>query len=151
MASLKGVTLFLDIDGTLIDSPNRNLIEQLKEPMKLLPGVLEKLTAWDRAGCTIILTTGRPSGYRQRTEEQLKEACIPYEQLVMGLGGKARIVVNDAKPDGRRTAFAYCLTPNVGLEEVNINNLYQENPLSVAYGSDQYTQKEIDAQGDSRR
>jgi hydroxymethylpyrimidine pyrophosphatase-like HAD family hydrolase len=151
MNSLKGVTLFLDIDGTLIDSPNRNIIEQLKEPMKVLPGVLEKLTAWDRAGCTIILTTGRPSGYRARTEEQLKEACIPYEQLIMGLGGKARIVVNDAKPDGRRTAYAYCLTPNIGLEEVNINSLYQENPIQVTYGSDLYTQEEIDSNRDNRR
>lgn len=148
---LQPVTLFLDIDGTLIDSPNRNLIEQLREPMKLLPGVLEKLVAWDRAGCTIILTTGRPSGYRVRTEEQLKEACIPYEQLVMGLGGKTRIVINDAKPDGRKTAFAYCLTPNVGLDEVNINNLFQENPLHVDQGQDLYTQKEIDANGDNRR
>ena len=135
MSKLSAVTIFLDIDGCIVDSPNRNIIEQLKEPMKVLPGVLEKLTAWDRAGCTIILTTGRPSGYRARTEEQLKEACIPYEQLVMGLGGKARIVINDAKPDGSRTAFAYCLTPNVGLDEVNINSIYQENPYLSTKGS----------------
>lgn len=138
------VTMILDLDATIIASPNRSLEEQLVNDLVFLPGSKEKLFEWDRQGFRIYILTGRPLGTFARTEEQLKKANIPYTQLICGAGGGPRILVNDEKPDGRKTAFAYSLKPNVGMGEVNTENLYQENPLKVNYGQDLCKQEDIE-------
>ena len=47
----------------------------------------------------IILTTGRKEGMRRITEQQLESAGIVYDKLIMGIGGGARVLINDLKPD----------------------------------------------------
>lgn len=115
-------TIFCDIDGTLIVHPqwgqpgSKNLDQQLT----VLPGVVEKLWEWDRLGYNIILTTGRKEGLREITIEQLKKANIIYDQLIMGLGGGERILINDKKPDGQETALAINLQRDVGIKSVEV-------------------------------
>jgi ribonucleotide monophosphatase NagD (HAD superfamily) len=121
-------TLILDLDGCIVENKNRDIFEQLDIDLVLLPGVREKIKAWDRAGCKIYVFTGRTEGSRARTEEQLKKLNIPYTQLVMGSGGGPRVLINDSKPDGRRTAFAYSIQPNVGFGDIEIEDLVQHNP-----------------------
>jgi hypothetical protein len=69
-------------------------------------------------GHYIILTTARPEGVRASTERQLHEAGIFYDQLVMGLPTGPRVLVNDAKPDGMKTAHAVNLVRDTGIYEI---------------------------------
>ena len=89
--------------------------------LKLLPGTLEKISEWDRKCYRIILTTGRREGARVETEKQLREAGIIYDQLIMGISGATRVLINDKKPDGiTKTAFAYNLIRNEGIKHLDI-------------------------------
>lgn len=113
-------TIFLDIDGTLVEHLG-NIEKQCMQELKLLPGTLEKLSEWDRKGYNIILTTGRREGSRRRTEEQLEKLGIVYDKLIMGIGGGARVLINDLKPDrDDNTAIAINLKRNLGIKDVNI-------------------------------
>ena len=111
-------TLFIDIDGTLLHHYGEGIV-QVHKRGKLLPGVLKQMDAWDRKGYNIILTTGRRESQRQKTEEQLLKAKIPYDRLIMGLGGGARVIINDTKPNSKiPTAFAITVPRNGGLREI---------------------------------
>lgn len=113
-------TVFLDIDGTLIEH-SENISEQFTKTPKLLDGTLEKLSEWDKMGYNIILTTGRRESVRDLTIKQLSELGIFYDQLIMGLGGGIRILINDRKKDKNYdTAIAINLNRNEGIKSINI-------------------------------
>lgn len=114
------ITVFCDLDGTLIEHDPANIAFKENYKMKPLSGSLEKLSEWDRKGYYIVLTTGRKESLRKLTEEQLTEVGIFYDQLVMGIGSGMRYLINDKKPDGSATAFALCLERNQGLSKINI-------------------------------
>ena len=117
-------TIFCDLDGTLTEHPNSgdNYITRydLEQNMKVLPGTKEKLWEWDGKGYNIILTTGRKEGMRKSTEEQLRKAGIIYDQLIMGIGGGDRVLINDKKPDGRVAASVINLNRDDGVKDVKI-------------------------------
>jgi hypothetical protein len=50
----------------------------------------------------------------------LSDIGIFYDKLIMGVGGGPRIIINDNKPDGRETAFAYSLERNKGISSLDI-------------------------------
>ncbi len=111
-------TIFLDIDGTLIEH-NENLSKLFTEKPTLLEGTLDKLAEWDKKGYNIILTTGRREGVREITKKQLAELGIYYDQLIMGIGGGIRVLVNDRKKDKNHdTAIAINLTRNEGIQAI---------------------------------
>ncbi len=112
-------TIFLDIDGTILKYQGK-LSAISTHPASILPGVLEKLDEWEGMGCQIILTTGRKESLRRLTEQQLTLLGIFYDQLIMGIGGGPRHLVNDKKPDGRITAFAHNVERDGGLGDVNV-------------------------------
>lgn len=112
-------TIFLDIDGTLVHH-NGSLSGQLDE-MTLLPGVREKFDEWDRKGHNIILVTGRRESMRAKTEEQLRSFNLYWDQIIFGLGGGVRVLINDFKPNSQEpTAIAINLVRNTGIEDINI-------------------------------
>tara|TARA_Y100000816_G_C25983649_1_gene513673 strand:+ start:287 stop:643 length:357 start_codon:yes stop_codon:yes gene_type:complete len=116
----KPKTVFCDIDGTLFYH-HGDLHKQITETPVLLEHVKETLVDWDRKGYNIILTTGRKESTRKLTEIQLEKAGIFYDQLIMGLGGGERILINDLKPNSsNETAKAYNLKRNKGLLDVKI-------------------------------
>lgn len=129
-------TVILDIDGVLLETTG-NIDEQVDRNYNppALQGVVEKLKEWDRMGCSVILLTGRPESARKTTERQLEEAHIFYDQLVMGVGGGVRILVNDRKPpnekypNGRVTAFAVSPPRNWGIKDIDIDLLEQEGNI----------------------
>lgn len=113
-------SVFIDLDGTLIEHTG-NLEKQLTGPPKLLPGVLEKFSEWDKKNYNIIITTGRKESLRKLTESQLNSLHIVYDQLVMGLGPGERFLINDHKPgDDTVMAVAIELERNQGLTDVDI-------------------------------
>ena len=113
-------TIFCDIDGTLVKhaAPSESSRPDFK--MELLEGTLEKMLEWDKNGYYIILTTGRKESLRGETIRQLSEAGIFYDQLIMGIGGGPRYLINDAKPDNTNSSFSVCLERNTGIKDLDI-------------------------------
>jgi uncharacterized HAD superfamily protein len=113
-------TLFIDIDGTLIKHFG-NLTHQITKEPEILEGVLEKMNEWDKKGYNIILTTGRRENLREITKVQLLKLGIFYDQLIMGIGGGIRILINDKKIENNEdTAFAIVINRNEGLKNINL-------------------------------
>ena len=112
-------TIICDIDGTLcIHQPPT--INTIPTQLILLPGTIETLCEWDSKGYNIILTTGRKESMRKSTEQQLANAGIFYDQLVMGIGGGDRVLINDNKPNGETAAACINLKRNEGISNLNI-------------------------------
>ena len=116
----KNFTIFCDLDGTLWEQGDPTEIAKPGYQPKIIHGTVDKIREWDSKGYKIVLTTGRKESLRDVTIKQLSYAGIVYDQLVMGIGGGDRIVVNDDKPDGRHTAFAINLERNKGIKDINI-------------------------------
>jgi len=124
----KAKTIFCDIDGTILNHAGKidDLIYQLRKPeyqlgAKLLEGVKERFQEWEERGYNIILTTGRRESLREVTEKQLLRLGISYDQLIMGIGGGQRVLINDLKPNSTEpTAIAICLKRDGGMKNVKI-------------------------------
>ena len=111
-------TVFCDIDGTLCEHGGDICVQHLR-PLNVLPGVLEHLREWDRRGYHIILVTGRRESVREDTVRQLAAAGIIYDQLVMGVGGGTRVLINDTKQGSvGETAISINLVRNQGLLDI---------------------------------
>jgi hypothetical protein len=120
MEDIRKKSIFLDIDGTIIKHCG-NLCSQYLNEADVLPNVKEKLLEWDLKGYNIILTTGRRESCRSHTEKQLANAGIFYDQLIMGIGGGQRILINDSKPNSTEpTAIAFTVERNVGIGDLEI-------------------------------
>lgn len=113
-------TIICDIDGTIVKhrAPSKNT--DFSDKLELLPGTLEKFLEWDSKGYNIILITGRKESLRKNTEMQLSKVGIFYDQLIMGVGGGHRILINDQKPNGTETAFAFSPQRNKGIKNINV-------------------------------
>ena len=115
----KPKTIICDIDGVLFEHYNKGLSSQLYS--KPLEGTLKKINEWDAKGYNIILMTGRRESLRTKTEKQLLMCDIFYDQLIMGVGGGDRIIINDRKPDSDRdTAYSINLYRNESIMEEKI-------------------------------
>lgn len=115
-------TIICDIDGTLVKHVSLDTSSKPDFKMELLPGTIKKLQEWDVKGYNIILISGRRESMRKVTEKQLSEVGIMYDQLILGVGGGERHLINDMKPDGKTgTAFSYNIKRNVdGINSLNI-------------------------------
>lgn len=111
-------TIFCDIDGTLVKHVAPSIATSPNHKMELLDGTLEKLLDWDKKGYYIILTTGRKESLRDITKKQLSEVGIFYDQLIMGIGGGARYLINDCKPEGTKSAFSFNIERNKGINDI---------------------------------
>ena len=113
-------TIICDIDGTLIKHQPPNVSANSSYIPELLDGSIEKLNEWERKGYNLILLTGRKESMRTVTEKQLTMLGIYYDQLVMGVGGGARYLINDSKPDGEEAAFAINIIRNTGVKNIDL-------------------------------
>jgi len=113
-------TIICDIDGTLVLHNKPSDTAKKSTELVLLEGTLDKLNEWERNGYNIILLTGRKESMRQVTINQLSQLGIYYDQLIMGVGGGPRHLINDYKPDGTEAAFAINVERNKGINNINI-------------------------------
>ena len=114
-------TIIIDLDGTLIFHKNAGASEQMTSNPDLLEGTLDKLNEWDVEGYNIIILTGRKEGMRRITEKYLENRGIFYDQLIMGVGGGDRFLINDKKQDSdSNTAYAINLERNKGIGDVKV-------------------------------
>lgn len=88
-------TLFLDIDGTLIENrsihfePGLGTGEGLKGNLKVIQD------EYSTGKVRVILTTARPEWAREQTISELKRNAVPYDVLLMGLPHSRRYLIND--------------------------------------------------------
>lgn len=106
-------TLIIDIDGTLVDHQGSGGRQAIKN-LSLLPGVAEAFSNYDSKGYNIILLSGRRESSRKATEKQLSDLGLFWDQLILGVKGWPRYLINDRKPEGTCTASAISLDRNVG-------------------------------------
>jgi len=112
-------TIFIDIDGTIFEHTGRENCLRGERP--ILPGVIDKFVEWDLKGYNIILVSGRRESDREITEKQLAYHGLFYDQLILGIGGGMRVLLNDLKPNSSETtAYAIEIPRNHGLEDVDI-------------------------------
>ena len=117
-------TIICDIDGTLVrHKEGCGPSHILTNPAELLEGTIDKLEEWEKKGYNIILLTGRKESFRKKTEQDLQELGIFYDQLIMGVGGGARVLVNDLKPgdsEDNPTAVAITIKRNAGISGIEV-------------------------------
>ncbi|MBR5914609.1 MAG: hypothetical protein IKZ58_09670 [Selenomonadaceae bacterium] len=94
-------TWIFDLDGTLVKHNGY----RTSEGDTLLDGVKEFLASIPEKDMIIIITA-RPYEYRTVTEKFLVENNIRYDQIIFDAPVGERILVNDNKPDGLKTAYA---------------------------------------------
>jgi ribonucleotide monophosphatase NagD (HAD superfamily) len=93
-------TWLLDIDGTLVVHNGH-----LKNNETLLEGVKEFFARIGKKDKVILLTSRGPE-YGNKLKRFLKQNRIPFDQIVYDLPYGERILVNDRKPSGLKTAYA---------------------------------------------
>lgn len=104
-----GHTWFLDLDGTLVKH-NGHLTDGRDS---LLPGA-GALLAQIPAGDLVVIVTSRGESHRAATEVFLVGSGIRYDHIIFGAPFGERIVVNDAKPSGLRTAVSVSVSRDEG-------------------------------------
>lgn len=124
MKDVRPMTIFCDIDGTLVEHAKPCEAAKPGHEMSLLPGTIDKLHEWDRKGYRIILTTGRKESLRRQTVIQLEKAGIIYDDLIMGIGGGTRVLINDLKNNSSKpTAKSFCVNRNEGIGSLNLESV----------------------------
>ena len=104
----KPSTLFIDIDGTIFKHQH-SISSVYENQPEILPGVREKLDAWDSLGHKIILVTARKESTRELTTNHLQRLAIPYDQLIMGVTSGIRVLINDSLD----TSYSRAISINV--------------------------------------
>lgn len=116
---MRPYTIFLDIDGTIFRHRTPSEIASGNPGAELLNGVKEKILEWEKAGYNIILTTGRRESLREITINELNNAGIVYDNIIMGVCGGKRYLINDLKKDSEEP---YAIAVNLKRDE-GIGNL----------------------------
>ena len=103
-------TWILDLDGTLVKHNGY----KIDGADSFLPGAEEFLAHIEQQDMVIILTS-RGENMREQTEAFLQEHHIRYDAILYNVPYGERILVNDDKPSGLRTALAVGKERDTGL------------------------------------
>jgi hypothetical protein len=118
-------TIFFDLDGTLVEHDSGQSLGSGKYgKLKFLcTSTASELNRLYTRGNIIILTTARLESSRYLLESELIEKGVLYDQLIMGISGGARVLINDNKPSlpGFRTAWSMnTLRNDCAIDQVDI-------------------------------
>jgi ribonucleotide monophosphatase NagD (HAD superfamily) len=98
-------TWLIDLDGTVMAHNGQEILSGVAELWRAIP-----------AGDTIILLTARPESERASTLECLNKAGLRHDHAIFALPVGERILINDEKPGGLKTALAVNVKRNHGLK-----------------------------------
>lgn len=107
-----GHTWILDLDGTIVKHNGY----QTDGYDTFLPGA-EKFLRSIPEGDMVLFLTSRTKEYANMTEKFLREHKVRYDLIVYGAPYGERVLVNDAKPSGLRTAVAVNTVRDIFMEE----------------------------------
>lgn len=102
-------TWLIDVDGTLVKHNGH-----LNGGDQLLPGVKDffaKISITDK----VILLTAREKKYESELRKFLEREQIRHDQIIFDLPIGERIVINDKKPSGLKTAHSVNLERDGGI------------------------------------
>jgi hydroxymethylpyrimidine pyrophosphatase-like HAD family hydrolase len=101
-------TWFIDLDGTILRHNGHLIGDDV-----ILSGVKE---LWDTIPDDdyIVITTGRAVEYKDATLKLLQENGLRYNTALFELPMGERIIINDIKPQGLKTAIAWNIERNKG-------------------------------------
>ena len=117
------VTLFVDIDGVIVENASNHFPPYVGESGPLKENV-EYLESLSKSRVEIVFTTSRNEEYRKETESQLKELGLEYKQLIMGLRHNRRIIVNDySKTNPYRSCDAINIPRNQNILKELLENV----------------------------
>lgn len=105
-----GKTWLLDVDGTLVKHNG-----YLQAGEEFLPGAeefLRKIPDTDR----IILLTSRKAEYKNALAAFLSNHGLRFDEIICDLPPGERILINDCKPSGLKTAYAINTRRNAPVE-----------------------------------
>jgi hypothetical protein len=103
-------TWLIDIDGTIF-SHNSHLTHTKGRLDRPLDNVAEFISGIGKEDMVILLTA-RETRYRAYTIRQLKKNKIRFDMLIMDLPIGERIIINDIKRSGLKTAHAINIERN---------------------------------------
>jgi hypothetical protein len=98
-------TWFIDLDGTLL-MHNMSTVDGVPVNDRLVPGARAFLNSIPKDDI-IIITTARSERVRAFTLQQLIRLGVRFNRIIFECGQGERILVNDLKPNGMKTALAY--------------------------------------------
>lgn len=98
--SLLPKTWLIDIDGVIFIHNNYLYGED-----KPVLGFLEFYKQIDKNDFVLLLSS-REEKYKEITEKSLQKYNIKYDKIIFGLPKGERIIINDTKPKGLKTALA---------------------------------------------
>lgn len=110
-------TYIFDLDGTLVKH-NGYLIDGHDT---LLPGVKELFDKIDKDDFVLVLTA-RPDNYAYDTYQFFSDNNLKIDAIIYNMPHGERILFNDKKPDGYKTAYAYNLDRDKGVENYEDSN-----------------------------
>lgn len=105
-------TWLIDVDGVVV--PHNG---HLRGDETLLPGVRE-LWATIPAGDRIVLLSARGEEHRVATLALMAAQGLRVDHTLFGLPPGERILINDTKPGGLRTALALNVARDAGLADI---------------------------------
>lgn len=113
----KRKTWFLDFDGTIVYQKSYR-----EEIDYILPSTIDFFNNTIKESDFVIITTGREESHKKRIEKFMNSFGLKYDLILCGLPTGVRIVVNDKKPDGTKTALSHNVTRDEGL---NFEDFYE--------------------------
>ena len=110
-------TWILDLDGTLLKH-NGYLLDREDHLLEGSKDFIDSIPEED----FILILTARTENYKEMTIEFLKKNSIRYDDIIFGIPTGERILINDDKPGGLKTAYSINLKRDEGisLETENI-------------------------------
>ena len=101
-------TWFIDLDGTMLSHNGHLTGDDV-----ILPGVNE---LWNTIpeDDYIVITSGREEKYLESTLDFLKKHNLRFNAALFGLPLGERIIINDIKPGGLKTAISWNVERNKG-------------------------------------
>lgn len=111
----KRKTWFLDFDGTLVEQRSYKSDEDyiLEDTLHFFKNVVKNEDF-------VVITTGREEEYRSRIESFMSKHGLKCDMIICGLPTGPRIVVNDIKPDGTKTAYSFNVKRDYGVKHDEI-------------------------------
>jgi hypothetical protein len=106
-------TWLVDVDGVIF--PHNGHLQDPEETP--LPGVLEFFRSLSDDDLVVLLSA-RAEHFRDQTEGQLARWGIRHDVLLLGLPVGERVLINDDKPRGLRTAWAVSVPRDAGLSGI---------------------------------
>jgi len=107
-------TYIFDLDGTILE---HGLYKDGND--RILPGVNEFFANVIKEDDYVVILTARKQKYAKKTKDFLLKNNIKFDNIIFDVALGERILFNDIKPLGLKTAVAINLKRNAGLKHLD--------------------------------